>query len=62
MHQGAYIVGGKKYSRSERRKLTLKYAKMMAKERGLTRTQMFRLRDDMMRAFPAGIPELERME
>lgn len=42
------------YTRKMRRKLTLKRAKEIAKERGLPRYVMFKIRDDLMRNFPKG--------
>ena len=42
------------YTRGQRREMTLRKAKEIAKKRGLDRNTMFMLRDSLMRDFPKG--------
>lgn len=47
----------KRYTRKEKRKLTLAKAKKIAKERGLDRLVMHRICQDLRRSWPKGTIE-----
>ncbi|MBA7526220.1 hypothetical protein ES705_18381 [subsurface metagenome] len=55
------FAGGEmvEFTRRERRELTLKQAKRIARKRGMTRQEMFRYRDELIKAFPKGTVDFE---